>query len=108
MFIIFFYFFLFFLKENKQGPSPQILRVTPAKRRMRSFSTGPRKPLLGSHPGGDDILLSKAGTDCTKAIGSKPRGSGVGVGVVLISCWVGSDFNFLDSCFKKLKTFLDL
>mmetsp|Transcript_42978 Transcript_42978/g.102420 ORF Transcript_42978/g.102420 Transcript_42978/m.102420 type:complete len:668 (+) Transcript_42978:95-2098(+) len=24
------------------------------------------KPLLGSHPGGDDILLSKAGTDCTK------------------------------------------
>lgn len=24
------------------------------------------KPLLSSHPGGDDILLSKAGTDCTK------------------------------------------
>ncbi|CAE7831571.1 Cyt-b5 [Symbiodinium necroappetens] len=24
------------------------------------------KPLLGSHPGGDDILMSKAGTDCTK------------------------------------------
>lgn len=57
LFVFYFYYYycyfcLFFFKkkENKQGPSPQILRVTPAKRRMRSFHWA-EEAVAGKSPG---------------------------------------------------------